>query len=340
MKNPPSSLPPAILACGPEDSLKGEMIDKLNSRFPADGREQLSLYADESSPAELIRELESPGLFSQSRWVILKQLEQKDGGRPELARYLDTVKEYLEDPEPDSLLILLDRAHPYQKGRKTGTLARAVEQAGGDVVVFWEPFENELYQRIREQLKENGLEWESGVIEELCNRCESKWSRIRQEVGKLIEWFETGDRIDREDVIHVVSDEESSDAFSELKEAMTAGDCSRLLEKLDEFYRTKSGGEYQIAHTLTHFLNDLRDVRAMTREGKSLKAALGEKNIPQSQGIIRDFKKALNQVRVRYPEDFFQRSYDVLKKVKYRGTPMNRRTLEQYLLKTVPEVKK
>ena len=339
LKNLPDQLPPVIYACGPEFSLKQEMLERLQQEYPNSKREIISIYADEYSPSQFVQLIQTQGLFNPSRWIILKQLQVEEGGQPQLARYFDTLTDYVKDPEPDTVLFLFDSDHPYQSGRKTGGMVRAVENAGGAALVFWEPFHNQIYQRIQKTLDEQDLQYDAEAIEEIIHRCEGKWSRIKQELQKLQDWFSAGDSIGSDEVKRVVSDEESKDAYQPLKQAMTAGEYSRLFDKLEEFYRqSASGSEHRVTHILVHYLNDLRDIRAMCREGKSLEQALKEKEIPRSKKITGQYKKSLRQTNQEYPKDFFRRSYQVLKNTKYREKPFNRYSLEKYLLKMMPEV--
>lgn len=334
-------VPSVILACGPESSLKQEMIDDLREAFPDDDREVISLYADESDPPALARELDSQGLFTEKKWIVLKQLGLKENGQYQLARYFDVISDYVDDPEPDTLLVLCDEAHPYQKGRKIGSMAHKIENGAGEVVVFWEPFERELYQRIRSLFEEHDLGWETGAIEALVERSEGKMARIQQEAEKLVDFYESGDDVTRADVERIVSSEEASDSYKALKHAMISESPSSILDSLDEFYRqSSSGAEIGVTHTVLSYLRDLRDIKRSIRDGQSLGDALEERGIPSSKGIKKDYRRALGAVRDRFPNDFFREGYDLLRDVKYKRSPMNRRALDKFMLETVSRIRK
>jgi DNA polymerase III delta subunit len=331
--------PPAILACGPENSLKQEMIDELQSTFPSSDREIISIYAHESSPEDVVRELSSQGLFNDSRWILLKQLANKETGQAQLSRYYDAIEEYLDDPEPNSLLVMFDDAHPYKGGRRTGGMARTVQDAGGEVIVFWEPFEKEMVQRIRTAFEKNDVEWETGVIERIIEKSQGKVGRMDNEVEKLIDFLGGEQRLTVEDVERVVSSEEAQDAYDDIKQALNDGSPARLVEALEEFYRQASSGEeVAVAHVILNYIQDLREIRRDVRGDSSLEEALSERGIPTSEGVKKQHRRGIKALAESFPRNFFREGYQLLRSVKYRNTPMNRRSLEQFVCENVPEI--
>jgi len=340
VESKPHSLPPVIYACGPETSLKTEMVQQLTEWFPAENRNLMTLYADESSPRQVIRECSSGDLFHESKWILLKQLSLDEHGQSMLERYYDDLAAYINDPDSGTVLILFDEDHPYQSGRKTGSMARLVEENGGQVVVFWEPFERELYERVRDKLKQKNLEWDPGVVEWVVEQSQEKWARIDQETDKIVTLKDDGDRITLEDVREIVSEESATDTYAQLKDDMVSGDLPSLFETLEEFYRRSSsfGNVVSITSTLLQYLYELREIRKEVRNHTSLEEALEQRGIPTSKGVKKRYNHALRRLTGTFPRDFFRRAYKLTKDVKYRAKPMNRRALEQYMIRTLPNL--
>ncbi len=329
-------LPPAVLACGPEASLKKEFLEKLKDQFPAEDREIVSLFADDTAPDDFLRELRSQGLFSTSKWVVLKHLEYKQSSRTELQKYYDVIEEYLQSPEPDTFLLLDDADHPYASGRKVGNLARAVENAGGWTVIFWELFDRSLRRRVKEKFREAEVEIEPPALQLLMEKTHGQLEQLEMEAEKLIQL--EGKKIQRDDVEEIVSRQSAPDVYEEFKKKLAGGSLAEALEALDELKRAGEPAN-KIFYVLFDYLHTLRRLRKLTRGRKNLTEAMKEMGIPTSKGIVKKHRQALKSIRHEFPRTFYRESYRTGRDVKYRPAPANMLSLEKFIFEILPEVK-
>lgn len=322
-------IPPVILACGPEAGLKDTFVDNLLESSDEDP-ERVTLYADETTPEDLVQELRGQGLFNEEKWIVLKQLDRKgSGGKRQLERFLPVLEEYVESPEPGTRLILLDADHPYRKGRKTGTLARAVEGNGGWAIIFWEPFDDSLRETARDRFEEAGLDVDPPALQRLLERTRGKYGRLVAEVEKLVDAVEG--RVSVEAVDAVVSREKAQDAFDSVKTSLVTGNLSRMMTDLDDFWR-QGESPPRIVHVLYQFLNDLRAVRRLKQEGASLEDALSERGRPTSRTVKELYKKGLSWVRKGFEPSFYRDFYGVEKASKYARDGLDEHAVETLLL--------
>ncbi|MFB6355903.1 MAG: DNA polymerase III subunit delta [bacterium] len=331
-------LPPVFFACGPEELLKDEFVAELEEQFPSKERERVKVYADEADSGDLTQELRGRGLFSAEKWVILKRLGQKEGGRTHLNRLYGEIEDYLEDPAPDATLIMMDSDHPYQSGRKTGSLARLVENSGGDSIIFWSPFKKELHKRVRDECRQHDVDMNPEALDMLVDKVRGKFSRIQKELQKLIQDTEPGGRITLEAVEEIVSEESSEDPFQSLKNALFSNEFTDVFKELDDLYR-QGNVPPRIFYVVSRYLVNLRGIKRNLNEGDSLEGTLKQRGIPTSNRIQKQFRQALKSMRQEYPKDFFRNSYVAMKGTKYGKDPFNQFYLERYLLRTIPRLR-
>lgn len=330
------ALPDVVFACGPETTLKEEFRERLEARFPAEDREVLRLYADEVEPEDLMRELRGQGLFSREKWVVLKRLGQREpGGTRPLTRLYDVLEGYLEDPEPETLLILEDGDHPYESGRKTGSMARAVESAGGWAIVFWPPFMDRLADRFRATFEEEGIELSHGALDALLERSQGQFDHARKGAAKLL----GADRetITREDVERLVPRASAGEGFEALEEALADGDLSGGLAHVQDLWRQRES-EPRVFAAVFRFFNRLRRLRQLRGEG-SLEEAMDQLGLPDSRTVRKRFRSAAGTYRGPFPHDFYRRAYRAARTAKYAPRAMARRGVETFILRMLPRLK-
>lgn len=323
------SIPDVVLACGPEDSLKNEFLKNLQERTDR-SPELLQVYADETTPEDLIQELRGTGLFNERKWVVLKNLHQKQsGGSRELARYKAILEDYLDDPEPNTKLFLFDADHPYRQSRQTGSVARAVESVDGWAIVFWEPFDDSLRKTIKNHFSDAGLDFSAQAIQRILERTQGKYSRIVAEVDKITDVVD--EKVSVEDVESLVSREEASDSFQSLKYNFVEENLSAMIRDFDEFWR-RNESPPRVIHVLYEFLDDLRSINRMIRDGISLEESLSQRGRPTSREVMNLYEKGLKWVRKGLPRSFYRDAYGTEKNSKYAGGRLSELSLEMYAL--------
>lgn len=331
-----SEIPPVILATGPEAQLKQEFLEDLKAEFTAEDRAVDRLYADETAPDKLAGELRSPGLFSASRWIVLKHLQHSQHSQTQLARHWETITDFVEDPDPETTLILVDSDHPYKKGRKLGSLANKVEAAGGWVIIFWEPFEKALRERVNNQLREADTKIDAAALQRLLEKTKGKLARVDMEVEKLAQ-LEL-ERIDQGTVESVISEETAADIYQDLKDQLVGRDVDTVLHTVNNLLREGEAG-FKIFSIIFSYLCKVRSLKRKVRTGSTLKEALDEMNIPTSKGIVKQYRKALKKITDSYPRDFFRASYSTAAKIKYSPDATGRLALEGFLVDLLPRLR-
>lgn len=329
-KSKPSTLPPAVLASGPETELKDDCLDTLREQFES-SPEEITFYADEASPEDVMQEIRGRGLFNDSKIVVLKHLERRASGQGrQMARYESIIDDYLDDPEEGVLLFLMDQDHPYRQSRRTGSVASAVEDAGGDSIIFWEPFDDALRDEVRSTLSDAGIRINPPALQTLLERTRGKLSRLKREVSKLIDSVDETVTVD--DVESLVTQEEAADGLQALKDDLVAGDPGQILTDLGDLWR-QGEAPPKVFYVLFSFLNSVREVKQLRSEGESLESALQACGIPDNKSVKRLFKRATGPGGLSLPKDFYGRGYETSRNAKYSETSFARRAVEFFSLR-------
>lgn len=325
----PSTVPSAVLASGPETELKEECLDTLRELFD-EAPEEVTFYADESSPEEVIQEVRGRGLFNDSKIVVLKHLERNASGHGyQMARYQSVIQDYLDDPGENVLLYLMDRDHPYQKSRQTGAVARAVDSAGGESIIFWEPFDNSLREYVQTAFAEAGMSIHPPAVQVLLKRTRGKFSRVKREAQKLVDSL--NDPVTEDDVRNFVTREEASDGFQALKESIVNRDPEGLMTDFEDLWH-RGEAPPKVFYVVFSFLHSIREVKQLRSEGESLESALSNSGLPSNQSVKKLFKRATKPGALKISRDFYRESYETNKEAKYVGSPLDRRSVEVFAL--------
>lgn len=323
-------IPPVVLASGPETELKEECLGTLRDQFEGDP-EEITFYADEATPEDFIQELRGRGLFNDAKIVVLKHLERRASGQGrQMARYESVVEDYLEDPEDGVLLFLMDQDHPYRQSRRTGSVAATVQNAGGDSIIFWEPFDDSLRDHVRSTLSDAGVRINPPAVQALLERTRGKFSRIKREVAKLVDSVE--DTVTVSDVESLVSREQAADGLQALKDDLVAGEPGQLMTDLEDLWR-QGEAPPKVLYVLFSFLNSVREVKQLRSSGESLESALSKAGLPDNKSVTKLFKRATNPGGVSLPRDFFRRSYETSRNAKYSEKRFARRVVEFFTLR-------
>lgn len=331
--NKPSSPPPAVLASGPETELKNDCLETLRSLMDAEAPEEITFYADEASPEQFVQEIRGRGLFNDSKIVVLKHLERRAPGQGrQLARYQPAVEDYLENPEENVLLFLMDRDHPYRTSRQTGAIARAVESAGGDSIIFWEPFDDSLREFVQSAFRDSDVAINPPAVQTLLERTRGKYSRLKREVEKLMNSVEG--TVTEDHVEALITREEASDGFQAIKDDIVGGEMDSLLTDLGDLWR-RGEAPPKVFHVVFSFLNSVREVNQLRSEGVSLEEALSESGLPNNKSVKTLFKRATKRGGLKIPRDFFGKSYETGRSTKYSGKSLARRSLEFFVLRFI-----
>ena len=156
------------LLLGDDEERKRRGVERLRKERATD-----SYDAAETSPEAVVSACNSPSLFGDGAFVVLNNLDAWNAAQK--AKILT----YLEDPAPDSDLVML--------GAKLGArekLLAAVKESG-EVHDFRQPTGKALAKWAASHAKKSGLDLPESVAEELVLRCSDDKTRVMGEVEKL-----------------------------------------------------------------------------------------------------------------------------------------------------------
>lgn len=334
-KDSHDSLPGVIFACGPETTLKDEFLEELQEQFPAEDREVLSLYGDEVDASDVLGELRGKGLFNEEKWIVLKRMGQSQrGGPPPLDRLYDSLCEYLEDREPGTLLVVQDADHPYAKGRKTGSFARAVESAGGWSIVFWPPFMNRLRSRFQKQFEQRDIDLHPEALQALMERSQGRFDRARQGAEKLL--TSELSEITREDVERLVPRSRADSGFEAVEESLARGEPGETLEHVQDLWRQREA-EPRVFAAVFRFFHQVRELRSLRRD-RSLEDAMEELGLPDQKTVRKRFRRALKTLGGGFSRDFYRRAYHTARTAKYASRAVGQQAVETFILRMLPRL--
>ena len=156
------------LLLGDDEERKKRSVERLRKDRATDAYD-----AAETSPEAVVSACNSPSLFGEGAFVVVRNLDAWNAAQK--AKILG----YLEDPSPDSDLVML--------GEKLGArekLLAAVKKAG-EVHEFKQPTGKALAKWTTGHARKRGLDLPEEVAEELVTRCSDDKARVMREVEKL-----------------------------------------------------------------------------------------------------------------------------------------------------------
>ena len=201
------------LLLGDDEERKRRGVERLRK-----GRATDSYDAAETSPEAVVSACNSPSLFGDGAFVVLNNLDAWNAAQK--AKILT----YLEDPAPDSDLVML--------GAKLGTrekLLAAVNEFG-EVHDFKQPTGKALAKWAASHAKKSGVALPESVAKELVLRCSDDKTRVMGEVEKLALYAEGSATL--EDVEALVAPDLQSNIFK-FVDAVGAGVRKQALGLLE-----------------------------------------------------------------------------------------------------------
>ncbi len=153
-------------------------INQLKESFRKDVSGEIEdsrYYPFETGMSEVVSSIRNGSLFSENKWVVIPQIETVK--RDEAAILAD----YIKNPSPDTLLILTSDG-------LNRDIAKAVISAVPKerIKVFWELFENQKQNWVRQYFMNNKINPEEGVIELVLELVENNTEQLKRECEKLV----------------------------------------------------------------------------------------------------------------------------------------------------------
>ena len=214
------------LFTGPELGDKSDAITTIlnNARKRDSALDEYSYYVSDKSVAEVVALLQNVGLFSSSLFVIYKNCEQI-----KLKSDVDLLVSYIKESadNPNTLILLSDE----------NNIDKRIESAvpSSHKKIFWEMFENQKPQWVRNFFRKNGFSITDDAIESILNMVENNTQSLKIEGSKFFYCYPKGYEITCADVDKILTHNREENAFT-LFEAMSDSSLTktkRLEESLD-----------------------------------------------------------------------------------------------------------
>jgi DNA polymerase-3 subunit delta len=219
-------------------------------------------------------------LFAERRLVIIKGLHEAS------AEQLDGLLAYVEDPVPETVLLLtaekIDaRRKLFQVLKKTGT-----------VIEFKKIYENQLPAFVRELAGSLNMTLTAGGLKLFCKRVGTSLVEVRGELEKLAGYLGERDIADESDVAAIVSDTRVESIF-DLTDALGRGDRATALILLDRLL-SEGQAPLMVLSMMTRHFRQMWKIRELAAQ----KVPQGE--LPRRVGVSPYFLKGLMQQAGRF----------------------------------------
>jgi len=211
----------AFIYLGPELGKKQDAVDAEKKNFP-DAEEHV-FYAGETAASLIADTLQNHSLFAESRIVIIKNAEaikKKDD--------IELLVSCIKNLENNTAFILLS-----DENRLAAGLEDAVPKANKQV--FYELFEREKTEWLRQFFKREGFNIDNGCINTILEMVENNTAAMKRECSRLIGFLQGSLPKDRqvlpEDIEKWLSHNREESPFT-LFSRIAAGDVSKALESI------------------------------------------------------------------------------------------------------------
>ncbi|MDR0502095.1 MAG: DNA polymerase III subunit delta [Treponema sp.] len=214
---------------GPELGKKQDAVDNIKKKMP--GAEEHVFYAGETNAAEIADTLQNNSLFSESRIIIIKNADQLKKDEADLiascikesaASVLAASVPAVSGQDDNTALILLS-----DEIKLPASLENAVPQKNRQV--FYELFEREKNEWIRQFFAREGLKIDKDCIAAILEMVENNTEALKRECSRLVSFLPREQPVKPEDIEKWLSHTREESVFT-LFSRIAAGDLSRALE--------------------------------------------------------------------------------------------------------------
>jgi len=207
----------AFIYLGPELGKKQDAVDAVKKKFL--DAEEYVFYAGEAAVSLIADTIQNQNLFAESRIIIIKNaeaLKKKDD--------IELLVSCIKNLEDNTALILLS-----DENRLAAGLDDAVPKSNKQV--FYELFEREKTDWLRQFFKREGYNIDSGCIDTILEMVENNTDAMRRECSRLIAFLPKEKPVNRDDIEKWLSHNREESPFT-LFSRIAAGDISKALESL------------------------------------------------------------------------------------------------------------
>ncbi|MDT4761864.1 DNA polymerase III subunit delta [Sphaerochaeta sp. PS] len=197
----------AYLLLGPETGEKELMLKEIRNSLKKETGDELEMhrfYPFETENGEILVALNNNSLFSDHRLVILSQAENLS------ASMTASLADYLAHPCDTATLVIISAENSL-----SAKLMKAVPK--DNTKIFYELFENQKFDWVRNFFQKYGLVITSEAIDSLLSLVENNTQELRTIASQLTLFWQTGDKnrpITEEDIQTYIHHSRQEDAFT------------------------------------------------------------------------------------------------------------------------------
>jgi DNA polymerase-3 subunit delta len=219
-----NKVPPLVYLYGPEQFFVDQAVGQITATIPPDAQDfNLQVAHGRDIPIEtLIDSLRTFPVFADRRLVVLRNADKLS------ASDLETLQAYIEDPVPESILLLV--------GEKIDKRKKFFQQFAkhGALVEYKRLYDNQLPAFVRDYVAGRNFQLTEDALALFSRRCGATLQEVVGELDKLMQYVGDGGLIDVEDVRQIVSDTRTDSIF-DMTNAIgqrQVGEALRLLGRL------------------------------------------------------------------------------------------------------------
>jgi DNA polymerase-3 subunit delta len=240
---------------------------------------------------EVIEQARTFPVFAERRLVIVKDIHETASDQ------LDNLLEYVEDPAPESVLLLTadkidGRRKLFQSLKKSGT-----------VIEFRKIYENQLPSLVRDMAGGLGVTLTNAGLKLFCRRVGTSLVEVRGELEKLAGFLGDRDIADEQDVAAIVSDTRIESIF-DLTDALGEGNRATALVLLDRLLAEGQAPLMILAMMTRHF-------RQMWKISELLAQKVPQSELPKRVGVSPYFLKSLVQQAGRFGSRQYRQLFEL-----------------------------
>jgi len=251
----------AYIFLGPELGKKQDAVNNVRKKLKEkNATEEFVFYADDTPSGVIVDNLQNQGLFSDSRIVIVKNAEvikKKD----EVEQLVSWTKSS-NNNEETALILLSDEIR----------LAAGFDNAKANKQVFYEMFENEKTEWVKDFFRREGYNINNDCIAAILELVENNTDALKRECSRLIYFIPNNKEkketsITAQDIEKWLAHNREESAFT-LFSRIASGDLSKALESMSVMLSAKESPQAILA-ALAWCFRKLDDYLNLCEEGNA-----------------------------------------------------------------------
>lgn len=271
---------PVYMLLGPEEGRKKEFIEKLKASLG--GCEISRFYGFDEYEDELYAQLMNTDLFCAYRLVILdsaEEIKRKDKTAP--------LAEYIRNPSENVTLVLMSKELYIDSD-----LMKAMPEPKESIVKFYEMFENQKEQWVREYFRSNGFSIDDDAVGTIIERVENNINEFSNVCSQICIYMGTlGDKksIGYGDIEDFLSHTRQETEFS-LFAHIAGGRTDSALECLHSILNTS---DYFQLSLIAVYFRKVYSIHKNMQKGMDIEEALKAKFYENDRPVVMPRDKSI-----------------------------------------------